>query len=92
MASETADAEFAAVAEKIRALRDLGIDRVAGDLLPELTLLDQAERDLRVVRDVVLKRTRDLGTSWNTIEAHTGVPATTWRGRHHRATEEASAP
>jgi len=83
---------------KIRAAQDqlsqirhrLGMNFVHnnGDLLPELAELDLAERDLRTVRDAVLVEVRGRGVSWKAIEASTGVPATTWRGRHGRFTEE----
>lgn len=61
-----------------------------GDLLPELTALDQAEQHVRRMRDRTLVEVRRRGVSWNTIKASTGVAATTWRTRHQRFTEEAS--
>lgn len=66
----------------------LNISRNDGDLLTELAELDSAERDLRTVRDAVLVEVRRRNASWKAIEAKTGVPATTWRGRHGRFTEE----
>lgn len=66
----------------------LNISRNDGDLLPELAELDLAERNLRGVRDAVLVEVRRRNASWKAIEASTGVPATTWRGRHGRFTEE----
>jgi hypothetical protein len=82
-------AEIVSTADRIRALRGLR-PGPADALLPELATLDEAERDLRTVRDMVLAEVRKRGISWRTIEASTGVPATTWRGRLNRFTEEAS--
>jgi hypothetical protein len=84
--------EITATAARIRALLDLDASGTPGDLLPELAILDEAERNLRVVRDSVLVHVRRRGSSWNTIEASTDVPATTWRGRYVRHTEETSRP
>lgn len=92
MASDTPafGAEIKATAVSARALLDLDPASADGTLLPELATLDQAEQHLRTARDLVLAEVRRRGSSWNTIEASTGVPATTWRGRHGRFTEEAS--
>jgi len=80
-----------AAQDQLRQIRyRLGLSFVhnEGDLLPELAELDTAERDLRSVRDAVLVEVRRRNVSWKAIEASTGVPATTWRGRHERFTEE----
>lgn len=92
MTSETPalDAGIKTAADQVRALLGLGVNGSAGTLLSELATLDEAERDLRIVRDVVLVEVRKRGSSWKEIEASTGVPATTWRGRHFRFTEEES--
>lgn len=84
------DAEIKAAAAHVRALLSLDARVASGSLLPELATLDEAEQHLRTARDTVLAEVRRRGSSWNTIEASTGVPATTWRGRHDRFIEEAS--
>jgi hypothetical protein len=58
-----------------------------GSLLDELYALDDAARELRNARDAVLVAARTRGSSWNSISAQTGVPATTWRGRFDRYLE-----
>jgi hypothetical protein len=88
------NAEIKAAEDQLRQIRyrlGLNISRTDGDLLTELAELDSAERDLRTVRDVVLAAVRRRGASWKAIEASTGTPATTWRGRHFRFTEEDQA-
>lgn len=86
----TLGVEVEAVAEHVRALRQR-VEAVAavtpGTLLNELCTLDEAARHLRDARDAVLVQARLRGNSWNTINTQTGVPATTWRGRHDRFLE-----
>ena len=79
--------EITQTAEAIHRLTALDVVRLPGTLLPELTTLDRAERDLRTVRDAVLDQARSRGASWNTIAAMTRVASTTWRGRLDRYRE-----
>jgi hypothetical protein len=86
----TLGAEVKAVAEHVRALRarvEAAATSAPGALLDELCTLDDAARHLRDARDAVLVQARLRGNSWNSISAQTGVPATTWRGRHDRFLE-----
>ncbi|HET9144181.1 hypothetical protein [Actinophytocola sp.] len=83
-------AEVKALAEHVRELREriaASADQARGPLLDELCTLDDAARDLRDARDAVLVQVRVRGVSWNSISTKTGVPATTWRGRHDRYLE-----
>lgn len=83
-------AEVKAVAEHVRALRErveAAATSAPGPLLDELCTLDEASRHLRDARDAVLVQARVRGSSWNAISGQTGVPATTWRGRHDRFLE-----
>lgn len=88
--SATLGAEVKSLAEYVRTLRER-IEAAAasapGSLLDELCTLNDASRDLRDARDAVLVQARMRGNSWNSISAQTGVPATTWRGRHDRFLE-----
>ena len=87
----TLGAEVKAVAEHVRALRtrvEAAAASAPGPLLDELCTLDDAARHLRDARDAVLVQARRRGNSWNTISTQTGVPATTWRGRHDRFLED----
>jgi hypothetical protein len=80
----------AAVADQVRELRaevEAATGATPGPLLDELRALDAAARDLRDTRDAVLVAARDRGSSWNSINAATGVAATTWRGRLDRFLE-----
>lgn len=86
----TLGAEVKSVAEHVRALRERAEAAAAeaqGSLLDELCTLDEAARHLRDARDAVLVQARLRGNSWNSISGQTGVPATTWRGRHDRFLE-----
>lgn len=83
-------AEVKSLAEHVRALRErveAAATSAPGSLLDELCTLDEAARHLRDARDAVLVQARVRGNSWNAISAQTGVPATTWRGRHDRFLE-----
>lgn len=83
-------AEVKALAEHVRRLRahiDANADLARGSLLDELCTLDDATRHLRDARDAVLVQVRARGVSWNSISTRSGVPATTWRGRHNRFLE-----
>lgn len=86
----TLGAEVKSMAEHVRLLREC-IEAAAastpGSLLDELCTLDEAARNLRDARDAVLVQARIRGNSWNSISSQTGVPATTWRGRHDRFLE-----
>jgi hypothetical protein len=86
----TLDAEVKSVAECVRILRErveAAATSAPGSLLDELRTLDAAVRNLREARDAVLVQARVRGSSWNSISSQTGVPATTWRGRHDRFLE-----
>lgn len=86
----TLDAEVKSVADRVRTLREqigAALAMAPGSLLDELCTLDEAARQLRAARDAVLVQARIRGNSWNSISAQTGVPATTWRGRHDRFLE-----
>lgn len=86
----TLGAEVTSVAEHVRALRErieAAATSAPGSLLDELCTLDEAARHLRDARDAVLVQARLRGNSWNTISGQTGVPPTTWRGRHDRFLE-----
>lgn len=83
-------AEVKSVADHVRALRErveAAATTAPGSLLDELCTLDEAARHLRDARDAVLVQARIRGNSWNAISTQTGVPATTWRGRHDRFLE-----
>jgi hypothetical protein len=86
----TLNAEVKSLAEHVRALRDrveAAAASAPGPLLDELCTLADAARHLRDARDAVLVQARVRGNSWNAISTQTGVPATTWRGRHDRFLE-----
>ena len=89
-AEAVALAEVRAVAESVRVLCErIGpmLNDTGGSLLDELCTLDEAVRQLRDTRDAVLVQARLRRNSWNSISTRTGVPSTTWRGRHDRYLE-----